>query len=145
MRRFLPVIGLLCGGLLLANPPNSCKCLATYPVCYEVTQSNLIFVGTVESIEPAFLDPWNTDRLTLLPTEEIMRLRQEDSASSLTKLKAIYLRLYPNMPEHYRAELESAKTHEEVRMIFDSVSAEGRQARILVKTVFRHKDDDADS
>ena len=50
----------------------ACKCLVSYPVCNEVATSNLVFIGTVESIEPAFLDPWNPERMTLLPTAEII-------------------------------------------------------------------------
>jgi hypothetical protein len=138
------IIGILSAGILSAAPPNTCKCLATYPVCTEVSQTNLIFIGTVESIEPAFLDPWNASRLSLIPVDEIMRLRAEGSASSLARLKAIYLKLYPNMPEYYRKGLEDAQTHNELKKIFDSLSGEGRQARIRVKAVFRHKDDDDD-
>lgn len=138
------IIGILSAGILSGAPPNTCKCLATYPVCTEVSQTNLIFIGTVESIEPAFLDPWNAGRLSLIPIDEIMRLRAEGSASSLARLKAIYLKLYPNMPEYYRKGLEDAQTHNELKKIFDSLSGEGRQARIRVKAVFRHADDDDD-
>jgi hypothetical protein len=40
-----------------------------------VATSDLAFIGTVKSIEPAFLDPWKPARLSLLPTAKIMRLR----------------------------------------------------------------------
>jgi len=140
--RALKTIALL--SLWSVPPAEACKCLATYPVCNEVAQSNVVFVGTVEAIEPAFLDPWNANRLSLLPSAEILRLQEEGSASSLAKLKAIYLKLYPNMPDHYREELGTAKTHLELRKIFDSISSEGKQATIRVKTVFRHQDDDDD-
>lgn len=130
---------------LLAVPAHAaCKCLATYPVCNEVAQTDAIFIGTVESIEPAFLDPWNASRLSLLPTDEIMRLQHEGSAASLAKLKSIYLKMYPNMPEHYKEEIVSAATHEELRKAFDSISAQGKQAQLRVKSVFRHKSDDDD-
>ena len=138
----LKTIALL--SLLSVAPAEACKCLATYPVCNEVAQSNVIFIGTVEAIEPAFLDPWNANRLALLPTAEIMRLQEEGSAAGLAKLKAIYLKLYPNMPEHYREEIELAKTHADLRKVFDSIGSEGKQATIRVKTVFRHQEDDDD-
>ncbi len=141
---FALIVGILSAGTLPGAPAKSCKCLAAYPVCTEVTQTNLIFIGTVESIEPAFLDPWNPGHLSLIPVDEMMRLRQEGSASSLAKLKAIYLKLYPNMPEYFRKEIEEAKTHDELRRAAESLSGEGRQARIRVKTVFRHKADDDD-
>jgi hypothetical protein len=142
--RFGFLVGFVSMGILPAAPAKTCKCLATYPVCNEVSQTNFIFIGTVESIEPAFLDPWNAGRLSLVPVDEIMRLREEGSASSLARLKSIYLNLYPTLPDYYRKELESAKTHDELRKVFDSISGEGRQARIRVRRVFRHKGDDDD-
>ena len=99
---------------LFAAPAEACECLATYPVCNEVRQSNVVFIGTVESIEPAFLDPWNPARLSLLPTSEIMRLQADGSPDSLAKLRDIYLKIFPNMPDHYREELESAKSAAEI-------------------------------
>jgi hypothetical protein len=125
-----------------AAPAPGCTCLATYPVCSEVAQSDVIFIGTVESIEPAFLDPWNPSRLSLLPSDEIMRLQREGTPASLAQLKQIYLKLYPNMPPRYREDIEKARSHEELRKTFDSITSQGKQARLRVKTVFSHKDDD---
>jgi hypothetical protein len=124
----------------------ACKCLVSYPVCNEVAASDLIFIGTVESIEPAFLDPWNPSRLSLLPTAEIMRLRQEETPASLARLKQIYSQLYPNMQDHYKTLLEAAKTHAELESVVREIGAEGIQVRIRVKKYFkRSEDDDADS
>jgi hypothetical protein len=128
--------------LLSVTPAEACKCLASYPVCTEVAQTDVIFIGTVESVEPAFLDPWNADRLSLLPTDEILRLRQEGSPASLAKLKQIYLKLYPNMPVHYKESIIGAQTHTDLRKAFEAISAQDRQIRLRVKTVFQHKDDD---
>ena len=122
----------------------ACKCLVAYPVCNGVAASDLVFIGTVESIEPAFLDPWNPAHLTLLPTAEIMRLRQEGTAASLARLKEIYSQLYPNMPDGYKTRLKVAKTHRELESVLDAISAEGIQARIRVKKYFKRQDDDDD-
>jgi hypothetical protein len=144
LRRFgCGVMGLL-AGLMAPAPASACKCLVTYSVCNEVAQTNLIFAGTVESIEPAFLDPWNANRLSLLPAAEIMRLQGEDTPASLGKLKEIYLGMYPHMSDQYREELQAARTQEELRRVFEGLGSEGKQARIRVKTVFRYKKDDDD-
>jgi hypothetical protein len=111
----------------------ACECLISYPVCNGVAASDLVFIGTVESIEPAFLDPWNPARLTLLPTAEIMRLRQEGTPSSLARLKAIYSRLYPNMPERFKRQMQKSQTHRELDAVVHEIAAEGIQARIRVK------------
>ncbi len=120
----------------------ACKCLVSYPVCNEAAASDLIFIGTVESIEPAFLDPWNPYRLSLLPTAEIMRLRQEETPASLARLKQIYSQLYPNMPDHYKTLLETAKTHPELESVVRAIGAEGIQVRIRVKKYFKRSEDD---
>jgi hypothetical protein len=123
-------------------PAQACKCLATFAVCNEVRQANLVFVGTVESIEPAFLDPWDHDRLKQLPSAEILQLQEEATPASLEKLKAIYLNIYPNMSDYYRRELQAAATHDALRRVFEGLGSEGRQARIRVKQMFRNHDDD---
>jgi hypothetical protein len=120
----------------------ACKCLVSYPVCNEAATSDLVFIGTVESIEPAFLDPWNPARMTLLPTAEIMRLREEGSAGSLARLKEIYSQLYPNMPDYYKTRLRAAQTHPELESAIREMGAEGIQARIRVKKYFKRADDD---
>ncbi|HYA18613.1 MAG TPA: carboxypeptidase regulatory-like domain-containing protein [Bryobacteraceae bacterium] len=128
----------------LASAAQACQCLARYPVCDEVANTDLVFIGTVESVEPAFLDPWNPDRAAQLHYEEITRLLEEGSAQSLEQVKGIYRRIFPNMPEYYQELLKTAATESQLRSIFGSLSSEGRAARIRVKTVFQHKRDDDD-
>ena len=142
--RILSILPFAIIPFLAAMPAQACKCLATFTVCSEVQSANMVFIGTVVSIEPAFLDPWNHDRLKLLPSAEILRLQQEATPESLEKLRAIYLKLYPNMPEYFERTLREAHTHEELHRVFEGLGLEGRQARILVKTVFHHHDDDDD-
>jgi len=138
-------LGSLLTLFLLPASLMACKCEISYPVCNEVVASELVFIGTVESIEPAFLDPWNPKSLSLLPTGEIMRLRQEGSPASLARLKEIFLQLYPGMPDYYKEKLQSAKTHRQLEAIVDAIGAQGRQARIRVKKYFkRAENDDAD-
>jgi hypothetical protein len=142
--RILSILPLAVISFLAPTPLEACKCLATFTVCSEVQSANMVFIGTVVSIEPAFLDPWNHDRLALLPSAEILRLQQQATPESLEKLRAIYLKLYPNMPEYFRRTLREAHTHEELHRVFEGIGLEGRQARILVKTVFHHQEDDDD-
>src|ERR1017187_5221672 len=103
----------------------ACKCLISYPVCNEVVTSDLVFIGTVESIEPAFLDPWNPALLSLLPTAEIMRLRQEGTPASLARLKEIYSQLYPTMPDYFKTRLGAAKTHRELEAVAQAIEGKG--------------------
>ena len=58
MRRTLLRFGL---PLLLMAPArlSACKCEMTFSACAEAAQSEVVFIGTVESVEPSFLDHWN--------------------------------------------------------------------------------------
>ena len=120
----------------------ACKCEISYPVCNEVVANDVVFIGTVESIEPTFLDPWNTKGLSLLPTAEIMRLRAEGTPASLARLKEIFLQLYPSLTGHYKEQLQSAATHRELETVMDEIESQGKQARVRVKKYFKRSDDD---
>ena len=57
MRRLLVLWPLLFPSAALA-----CQCAAPFPVCQRVAMSDVVFIGTVESIAPHFLDYWNPER-----------------------------------------------------------------------------------
>jgi hypothetical protein len=120
----------------------ACKCEISYPVCNEVVANDVVFIGTVESVEPAFLDPWNPRSLSLLPTAEIMRLRAEATPASLARLKDIFLQLYPSLTGHYKEQLQSAATHRELETVMDEIESRGKQARVQVKKYFKRSEDD---
>jgi hypothetical protein len=121
----------------------ACKCLASYPVCREVASSDVVFIGTVESVEPAFLDPWHwRDASSSIPVDEIEQLRHDESPAGAARLKAIYLKLLGEVSDDEKHELEVAVTHRQVEAAFNSIAAGGRRARLRVKTMFREEDDD---
>jgi hypothetical protein len=116
----------------------ACSCLATYPVCREVAASDVVFIGTVESVEPAFLDPWRwRDPEAAIPIDEIKRLTSDDSRQAAARLKAIYLRLLGDLPDSEKRELEVATTRKQVEAAFSSIAAQGRRAKFRVRTLFR--------
>jgi len=49
----------LCLWVLLPAAALACQCQMTLPVCSQVASNDYVFVGTVEKIEPNFLDSWN--------------------------------------------------------------------------------------
>ena len=134
--------------LLLALTPAagfSCKCLAAYAVCREVALSDVVFVGTVESVEPSFLDPWRwRDPNSRIPVDEIEKLRRDPSPAAAQRLKIVYLRMLGDLPESDKHELEIAATHTQVEAAFNSITAQGRRAKLKVQTVFREAKDDDD-
>jgi len=103
----------------------------------------MVFIGTVESVEPGFLDPWHwRDASSAIPVAEIDRLRSDDSPAATARLKAIYLRMLGDMPESVKHELEIATTHKQVEAAFSSIASQGRRARFRVQKSFRASSDD---
>lgn len=128
---------------LMPAPAFACKCLASYPVCPEVASSDVVFIGTVESVEPAFLDPWHwRDASSAIPVDEIERLRHDESPAGAARLKAIYLKMLGDLPDEEKRELEVAVTHKQVEAAFNSIAAGGRRARFRVRTMFHDASDD---
>src|SRR5580700_9888192 len=79
----------------------ACKCTGLRAVCQRVAESDVVFIGTVESIVPHFLDYWNPAQkqsLTLL-NAETARALADRSAASLAAAKSAYAGIFPDLPE----------------------------------------------
>jgi len=127
----------------LPAPALACKCLSSYAVCQEVAKSDVVFIGTVVSVEPGFLDPWHwRDTSSSIPVDEIERLRADESSAGAARLKTIYLRMLGDMPDSFKRELEVAVTHKQVEAAFSSIAAQGRRARFRIDKSFHRSDDD---
>jgi hypothetical protein len=72
-----------------------CKCEASFSACKKVWASDLVFIGTVESIEPIFLSRWSlTDRSSLQwLNDAYIDAQQRPSAGALDRLKDAYLQI----------------------------------------------------
>jgi hypothetical protein len=104
---------------LLSIPTSlsACQCLLTLSACHEVAAADRVFIGTVESVEPSFLNRWNPAKSSSLP------LRQQLAGMDL--------------PEYYKRRLAAAKTDDEIARLFYLIVAQGRRIRFKVKTAFR--------
>jgi hypothetical protein len=104
---------------LLAIPTGlpACQCLLTLSACNEVAVADRVFIGTVESVEPSFLNRWNPSKFSSLP------LRQQLESMDL--------------PDYYKRRLAAAKTSDDIARLFYSIIAQGRRVRFKVKTTFR--------
>jgi hypothetical protein len=140
-RRIFLAVPILCPWIAWA-----CKCEAAYSPCDEAKASDLIFVGTVESIEPNFLNRWNVSQKTSLGSLDtaFFDALQNPSATSLAKLKDVYLKMFPDIPEDQKQQFQSASTPHDLSRIFFSTLAHGERVRFKVKTLFKNEDDDDD-
>lgn len=121
----------------------ACPCMIQFGVCDEARQSDAIFIGTVESVAPPFLDPFARARATAsVSAAEAIRLQADTSPAALERLKKVYLDMFAGMPEYARARIAEAKTQHEVQTAFEAVQSEGRVARFLVKTRYKRSDGD---
>jgi hypothetical protein len=130
MRRLLSV-----SLLLIPAPLPACECLLTLSACHEVAVADRVFIGTVESVAPSFLNRWN-------PSKSPSLLLSEPSAS-LGSLKDEYRKVFPDLPENYKRQLAAAKTSGDMAKLFYSIVAQGRRVHFKVKTTFRGEKEDS--
>src|ERR1700679_4214713 len=119
MRRAVFLIGLLASASWAAN---ACPCEASFGACKEVRLSDLVFVGSVESIQPIFLSRWygtNQSALASLNTA-FLRAQEHPSADSLREVKDLYLATFPQLDERQKKLVETADSLRQVTSFFDS-------------------------
>lgn len=122
----------------------ACQCAASFPVCQKVALSDVVFIGTVESIAPRFLDYWNPAQqqsLTLL-NAETERARADKSTASLAAAKSAYAAIFPDLPEDSKKLLEGAKSREDLVKAFYRILGAGRRVRFKVKEAYRGDEDE---
>src|SRR4051812_17839966 len=78
----------------------ACKCQLTMSVCNEVASTDIIFIGTVEKIDPSFLASWNAGQRAALAllTQESARAQAARSPAAFAKLRDAYLKVFPDLP-----------------------------------------------
>jgi len=124
----------------------ACPCMIQFGVCDETRQSDAVFIGTVESVAPPFLDPFARSKaMASLPAAETARLQGDTSPEAVQKLKKIYLDMFTGLPDEVRSRIQDATTQRELQSAFEAVQSEGRMARFRVKTLYKSEgegDDD---
>jgi hypothetical protein len=117
----------------------ACKCQMNFSACQEAANSEVIFVGTVESIQPSFLDPWNPSQATFLAL-----INQQFAESGFPKLREAYLKVFPDLPADQKKRLETATTKSDLSKLFYRILDHGKRVRLRVRTLYRNGDDDVD-
>ena len=122
----------------------ACKCQMSLGACNEVATSDVVFVGTVESIEPKFLSEWNLASPGALRklNDAYIEAEQHPSDVSLNRLKAAYLQTFPELTAEEKQEVTSTKTRTGVTSLFYLTLNRGMRVHFRVKTLFKHGDDD---
>jgi len=133
--------------LSIATAFPACKCEATYGPCREAATANVIFIGTVESITPTFLDGWNPSQKASLEllNQEYQRAQGDHSAAAFSRLRDAYLKIFPDLPPEHKKRLQAAASGEQLADLFYWILDYGKRVRFTVRTVYRNGDDDDDA
>jgi hypothetical protein len=136
----------LCAFVLLGPPAFACNCTLSVPVCNAVAYSNVVFIGTVESITPIFLSDWNLSR-----RPELQQLNQANeryladrSPQNLAALKDVFRKTFPDLQDDQRDRLEKADSQKSLVDLFYAVLGHEKRVRFRAGTVFRNGGDDDD-
>jgi hypothetical protein len=141
MRRAVFLIGLLSSPSWAAG---TCQCEASFGACKEVRLSDLVFIGTVESIQPIFLSRWygtNQSAMESLNTA-FVRAQEHPSADSLREVKDLYLATFPQLDERQKKLVESSDSVRQLTSFFDSSLDRGMRVHFNVKSIYKREDDD---
>jgi hypothetical protein len=132
--------------ILFARPASGCGCLLALSTCNEVGASDLVFIGTVELIQPMFLNRWSLASPASLRSlnDAYDGAREHPSAASLGRLRDAYLKTFPDVSADEKNRAQSAKTPADLAALFYSSLDQGMRVRFRVKTLFKHEDDDDD-
>ena len=122
----------------------ACDCFTSLSACNEVGLSNLVFIGTVESITPIFLNRWHLLSSSSLSSvnEAYADARESPSAAALDRLKDTYLKVFPGLTANEKRQLLGAKTTQDVASLFNSTLGRGMRVNFSVKTFYKLEDDD---
>lgn len=120
----------------------ACHCIVSRSTCQDVAISNLVFIGTVEAIQPDALDAWRPNgHRNWLNDPEIITLRKNESESGVKLLKERYLQILSDLPEQEKIHLQAARTQEQLQTVMAWILGQGTLVRFKVRTVFQNKDD----
>jgi hypothetical protein len=141
-------LAILCALWLVAlgRPALACKCISSLEPCNQTGASDVVFIGTVESMEPVFLSRWNPSSQASMGSlnEAYIDARQHPSDESIARLKSAYRKAFPDLAADQQSRLQSAKTAAGVASLFYVGLGRGMHVRFKVKTLFKHEEDDDD-
>ncbi|MGP8244935.1 MAG: carboxypeptidase-like regulatory domain-containing protein [Bryobacteraceae bacterium] len=124
-----------------------CDCQLSLSACREAAASDVVFIGTVESMDPGVFSRWNPAQRASL--ESLNRgydqARKSGAPGALEELKKSYLKVFPDLPEENRKAIGEAASVDELARLFYWVMDHGKHVRLKVLEQFRGgTDDDAE-
>jgi len=130
--------------LLAPAPASACKCQLSLDVCAETRYSNVVFVGTVESITPEFMTRWKPVSWEPVSSvnQALERYLSDRSPARFSALKDAVRTAFPGLGGENRKRIDQATGLRELANLFSSVLDGSRRVHFRVRTLFRKVDDD---
>jgi hypothetical protein len=130
--------------ILCCGAASACECQASFATCKEVRVSDVVFIGTVELIEPIFLNRWNgTNQSAMRPLNDaFIRAQEHPSAETLRQVKDNYLTIFPGLDEREKKQVQAVDTVQQMASLFYSSLDRGMRVHLKVKTLFKQGDSD---
>jgi hypothetical protein len=144
MLRAVLLVGVLSAA---CRPVHACQCEAAFGACKEVRVSDLVFIGTVQSIQPLFLSRWygaNQPGMRSL-NDALLQAQEHPSPDSLRQVKDAYLATFPQSDALQKRLVESADNIQQVSALMDSSLDRGMRVHFQVKALYKQEDDDDDA
>ncbi len=132
--------------LCVSLPGYACKCPPLLDVCAETLYSNVVFVGTVESITPDFMTHWKPSQREPVAqiNSALEQYLKDRSPAHFSALKQAVRSALPGLPEEEQQRLETAGSTQALSKLLSSILDGSRRVRFHVRTLFRNADDDDD-
>jgi len=136
----------LCSLVLLGQPAFACNCPPAVPVCNAVAFSNVVFIGTVQSISPIFLSDYNLSRRPELQAlnQANERYLADRTPQNLAAMKDVFRKAFPDLQDDQRERLDKANTQQSLVALFYAVLGHEQRVRFRIDTLFRNGGDDDD-
>jgi hypothetical protein len=122
----------------------ACECEAPFSACKEARVSDVVFIGTVELIEPIFLNRWNGTNQSAMRSlnDAYIDAQEHPSAATLHQVKDKYLALFPSLDEREKKLVLAADSVQQMESLLYSALDRGMRVHLKVKTLFKQGDDD---
>jgi hypothetical protein len=131
---------------LAGGQAQGCKCEASFSSCREVKTSDLVFIGTVASIEPIFLNRWNGPQQSPMRSlnDAYLQAQEHPSAEALQSLKDTYLATFSALDDREKKQVQNANSVQQMASLLYSSLDRRMRVHLKAKTIFKQGDDDDD-
>jgi hypothetical protein len=121
-----------------------CDCQFSLSACREAAASDVVFIGTADSMDPGVFSRWNPAQRASLESLNCGydQARKSGAPGALEDLKKSYLKVFPDLPEDRRKAIGEAASADELAKLFYWVMDHGKHVRLRVLEQFRGETDD---